>query len=572
MKLHAPIFERRLRRRIKQTIRRSPELRRQARRQARYRNRTWHYWVYPFLRLYVSGIGATATVAIVRNTGHLTAALAFVGLWLFALVSFQAQSLAQQLYASPDLPALGLLPLEMRTIFRRQIGKFLWRSTWLLVDLVMMLGALMSWTELPWLKGLVVAVPTMLLAWGAVLALTGLALRYCPQLPFGQIFWLTLLMGAVILFTRSIFGPQLLALWDRSAETLILLLPPAWPLALIRLVFPEGSPYNFLFLIPTIGLIGTLRHTVRQLAANYEFAEPLEPEAEDVLPETSASGPIPTSDTPARVGITTIQEHVATRAFLASVNWSTRGGIEAGFWRWLTDGERKLAEFAFPGEVQLTRRWKRIFRDLLIGGVLAVVSGRINSTFPLWIWAGAILATVFRIYPLFYGNGQAFTPVFCSGVNLQLHTVYPVGYRELSRVLFKFTLVQFPCLLIYALIVGGAIAHLAGLGILVGVIMGGKAAVLLTALRGPVIAMAFSAGTNDSTRLRLRTITLVAVFVFTGVILIGLSIACVWLTAPLLSGGLGLGAILLAWWFWWLYGWFYNANQFDTMNLSRETI
>jgi hypothetical protein len=571
MKLHAPIFERRLRRRIKQTIRRSPELRRQARRQARYRNRTWHYWVYPFLRLYVSGIGATATVAIVRNTGHLTAALAFVGLWLFALVSFQAQSLAQQLYASPDLPALGLLPLEMRTIFRRQIGKFLWRSTWLLVDLVMMLGALMSWTELPWLKGLVVAVPTMLLAWGAVLALTGLALRYCPQLPFGQIAGLTSLLGIVLLFTYWIFEPQILALWDRSAGTLIILLPPAWPLALIRLAFPKGSPSDFLFLLPTVGLIGTLRHTVRQLAANYEFSEPLEPEAEDVLPETSASETVPMSNAPARAGVTTIQEHVATHAFLAPANWIARGGIEAWFWRWLTDGERKLAEFAFPRKVQLTRRWKRIFRDLLIGGVLAMTFSRINFTFLTWIWAGTILFTILRVGGLFFANGHAFTPIFCSGVNLQLHTVYPVGYRELSRVLFKFTLVQFPCLLIYALIVGGAIAHLAGLGILAGVVMGGKAAVLLAALRGPAIAMAFSAGTNDSTLLGLRPL-LVAVFVLTGLVLIGLSIACVWFAAPLLSAGLGLGAILLAWWFWWLYGWFYNTNQFDLMNLPRETI
>jgi uncharacterized membrane protein len=83
--------------------------------------------------------------------------------------------------------------------------------------------------------------------------------------------------------------------------------------------------------------------------------------------------------------------------------------------------------------------------------------------------------------------------------------------------------------------------------------------------------MAFSAGTNDSTLLGLRPL-LVAVFVLTGLVLIGLSIACVWLTAPLLSAGLGLGAILLAWWFWWLYGWFYNTNKFDVMNLPRETI
>ncbi|MBP7826331.1 MAG: hypothetical protein KA236_07255 [Verrucomicrobia bacterium] len=570
MKLHAPIFERRLRRRIKQTIRRSPELRRQARRQARYRNRAWHYGVYSIQRLLLSGAGAVITVAIARNTGQLTAALAFVGLWLFALVFFQAQSLAEQLYASPDLPALGLLPIEMRTIFRRQFEKFLWRSTWLLVDLVMMLGALMLWTELPWLKGWVV-IPSMLLAWGAVLALTGLALRYCPRLPFGQIFWLTFLLGFVLLLTRSFFGPQLLALWDRNAETLILLLPPAWPLALIRLAFPKGSPSDFLFLLPAVGLIGTLRHTVRQLAANYEFSEPLEPEAEDVLPETSASETVPMSNAPARAGVTTIQEHVATHAFLAPANWIARGGIEAWFWRWLTDGERKLAEFAFPGKVQLTRQWKRIFRDLLLGGVLAMTFGRINFTFRTWIWAGTILFTILRVGGLFYANGHAFTPIFCSGVNLQLHTVYPVGYRELSRVLFKFTLVQFPCLLIYALIAGGAIAHLAGLEILAGAVMGGKAAVLLAALRGPAIAMAFSAGTNDSTLLGLRPL-LVAVFVLTGLVLIGLSIACVWLTAPLLSAGLGLGAILLAWWFWWLYGWFYNTNKFDVMNLPRETI
>lgn len=567
MKLHSPAFERRLRRRIQHTIRRSPELKRQARRGRRSR----HYQARSLFRLLLSVIAAGATFSIASKSGHPAPALAFVGIWLGVIIIYQVLSLAQHLYASPDLPALSLLPLETRTIFRRQLGRYLRHSLWLLVDLAAMLGTLMFWLEWPAVKGLVL-IPAVTLAWLITLALVGLALRHCSSLPYGVMATLTYWIGIIILVCHSFVGAPLLALLERSADTLNLLLPTTWPLALLRAVAPDGSPRELLFLIPSLSLIWTLRHTVRQLAATYEFAEPLEPEAADVLPHGSGSESTEVNNASGRVGVTAIAEYVATREFLTPATASITGWFEVWWWRWLTDHERNLAELAFPETVRITRRWKKIYLHLIIGGVTATALGQINPAFQTWAWLGTILITVFRGFDVFYAKGRAFSPLFCSGVNLQLHTVYPVGYRELSRVLFKYTLVQLPVLLGYLAICGGAIAHLTGLGWAMGVIMGCKAALLLAAARGPIIAMAFSAGTNDSSRFRLHAIALIGMFLSVGAVFAGLAVACVRITTPVLSFGLGLGALLAAWGFWRLYGRFYNANRFDVMNVPHEAI
>ncbi len=564
MKLHSPAFERRLRRQVKQTIRRSPELKREASRT----NRARHLNGRPIFRLVIAGLAATFIWNIAARTGHVTTALAFVGIWMLAWIPFQVQFLAHHLYASPDLSALSLLPVESRVVFRRQLEKFLRSASWLLVDLLAMLGTLALWAEIPMARWAAL-IPLVGLAWLTTLALVGLAMVHVRWLPYPLISSAIWIAAFVLMIAGSYVGPPLLAALDRSADTLRLMLPTAWPLSWFECLRPDASWFEVLFLIPSLALIWTLHHTVSRLASSYEFAEPLLAEPVDVLPGELTPAFNGTAETPRRVGLTSIAEFVETRGFLAPASWSQTGWFEARLWQWLTKRERRLAEFVFPEEIRVTAIWKKIFLHLAIGGAAGYALGRVNPAFQLWVWSGAMLLAALRALACFYSNGRAFSPIFCSGVNIQLHAVYPVGYRELSRVLFKYSLIQLPLLAGLLTVCGVGLSELVRYEWMAGAVLGFKLAFLLAAARCIFVTFAFSAGTNDSTRLRFRTFALVGMMLFIGGLFLGLAVAGVLVPQPLLAAALWLGAMVTAWLFWRGYGWFYNANRFDVMNLPR---
>ena len=565
MKLHSPAFEKRLRRTVKATIRRSPELRREVRRT----NRAQHYSARPLFRLGISGLAAWLTWIIASKTGHPNTALVFIGIWLFAWIPIHVQSLAHQLYASPDLAALSLLPVEGTMVFRRQLQKFLRGAIWLLVDASAMLVASALFAQIPFLQWIAI-IPIVVLAWLTALALVGLAMAYLPWLPYPLITTACTLAAFVLFVAHSFVGPALLVGLDAAAGTLRLILPTAWPASLFQLLQPNSTWHELLFLIPSVALIFTLRQTLARVAANYEFSEPLQDEAPDIFPDKG--GVISTSDpdSPQRVGLTTIEGFIQTREFLAAPSWPKHGWLEARLWQWLSSRERKLAEFAFPQSIEISKAWKKVFQHLAIGLAVGFALGWVSPALSFWVMCGAMLFPAFRVLACFYTNGRAFSPMFCSGVNIQLYAVYPIGYRDLSRVLFKYSLVQLPLLMGFLIVCGLVVAYLARWQFPMGAVLGFKAAFLLAAMRFIFVALAFSSGTNDSTRLRFRTFVLIGVILVVGAVFLGLGIAGLFVPQPIVATGLWLGAILNAWLLWRIYGLFYDANRFDLMNLPRQ--
>ena len=146
-------------------------------------------------------------------------------------------------------------------------------------------------------------------------------------------------------------------------------------------------------------------------------------------------------------------------------------------------------------------------------------------------------------------------------------SVYGIGFRELSRVLFKISFVQFPlllaCLIGCSLLVGQLIDWPAAAALQIAL----KASLLAIALRFVFLTLAFSSGTNDTSRLFRATPLLTCVVLFGGGFL-GLaagsmfaSDAAVWILALL--------AVLDAYVLLRLYGWFYNGRRFDLMAVPR---
>ncbi|HEX5219442.1 MAG TPA: hypothetical protein VFZ59_07725 [Verrucomicrobiae bacterium] len=496
MKLHSPAFARQLRRTVRMAIRRSPELKREARRTHRAR----HYSARPLFRLGISGLAAWLTWIIASRTGHLNSALVFIGIWLFGWISILVQSLAHQLYLSPDLAAFSLLPIEGRVVLRRQIEKFLRGATWLLMDSLAMLGTLAWFAEIPFPQWIAI-LPIAVFAWLSTLALVSLAMVYLPWLPYPLLTTAGTFALFVLFVAHSLVGPALLAGLDASAGTLRLLLPTAWPVFLFRLLLPNPSWFELLFLLPSAALVVTLRQTYSRVAGGYEFSEAIQDESSDILPEEETSIATAHPDAPLRVGLTAIEEVVQTRRFLAAVSWPKAGWLEARLWQWLNARERKLAEFAFPHSIEITKAWKKVFQHLAIGLAIGFALGWVNPTVSFWVMCAAMLLPALRVAACFYGNGRAFSPVFCSGVNIQLYAVYPIGYRDLSHVLFKYSFVQLPLVVGFLIVCGLVTAYLFRWQFPLGALLGFKTAFLLAALRLIFVALAFSSGTNDSTRL-----------------------------------------------------------------------
>ena len=99
---------------------------------------------------------------------------------------------------------------------------------------------------------------------------------------------------------------------------------------------------------------------------------------------------------------------------------------------------------------------------------------------------------------------------------------------------------------------------------------GFKVGCLSAAARFGTVVLGFSSGTNDTSQLRLRSLALLASVVVFGLLFLSLSVAALFVPSALTSWLLLLFAILAAYAFFRIYGWFYHANRFDLMNVPRQ--
>jgi hypothetical protein len=117
---------------------------------------------------------------------------------------------------------------------------------------------------------------------------------------------------------------------------------------------------------------------------------------------------------------------------------------------------------------------------------------------------------------------------------------------------------------------GILIAYLTATPMVFGILVGFKAGLLVFAGRFIITALAFSACTNDSTRFRVRNITLVVVFIVCACLFVSLGGAGLFVPNSLAAWLSWLAALLDAYVLFRIYGWFYHANCFDLMSFPRR--
>jgi hypothetical protein len=568
LRLHSPAFEKALRRGVRAAVRSSPELKREFRKANKFRRQLR---AAGFLRVCFSFTLAAAVGFTADTTRHAATALAVIGLWTLALVLATARNLLVSLFRANDLGTLLLLPVSESTIFRWELQKFFRGSLFCLGDLIVGFGALglflklrpLAWIWVPALAAL---------SWAVLLALAALCAAQRPRFPYGKVRAGLILIGLVLFLAWRVMGPFLLTVLDPAAPALNLLLPTGWGPSLFQLASPDRH-WTTLGLIVPIGLIlCTVRNSLGLLRRRYQFHEVTAAPAPDLIPGADSvtvappAGGIPSA--PMRAGLTAIEEIVQSRQFLSPEPRPRKGRFEQWLWQWFNPRERTLAEFAYPNGFAITRPWWLILRNFLCMAVLGFAAGLAGQQAELWTFGIGFFVILVHAATQVLGNGAAFQTRFNNGVNIPVYAGFPIGFRELSQVLFKCCLIQLPLLIPFTMLCAGLMAHLAGAGFAFGILPGFKAAFLICASRFILVALAFSSGTNDSTGLHFRTLVLVVVVVGLGLLFLILGAAGLLVPNPLTAWSLWALALCDSYALFRMYGWFYHAYRFDLMKIQ----
>lgn len=573
MKLHSPQFQRQLRRGVKRAIRESRELKKEYRQAKKFRKHANLGW---FFRGVLSIAFGGGVFAITAATGHPVTGLALITLWTFGWVFIRAQSLWALLHEHLDIPTLRLLPVPEATIFRWELQKFLRKAFMSLLDLVAGFGALglfLKFSAAQWLA----VQPIALLSWLTLMALTALCLIHVPRKVYQMFAASLVIFGLFLLFAHNIVGNALLNLLDRTAPDLNLLLPTGWPVSLFQLLLPEGR-WSALLLIPVALVIWSLKNSLNRLRNDFRFEEQILPvvpdlvsgmDAEDLMDEHDLMEASPAAQSSHHLGLTAIEEMVDSRLFLVPESWHQRGWYEKWLWNWMDAREKVLSDFVFPKGYAIIAPWLKALRNLVIAVAAAFVVGLVSPTGKLWVLGIGLFITVMQALAQTMNNGVAFRPMFCSGVNIPVYAGFGIGYRELSRLLVKCSVVQLPLFIPFITVCGTLVAMMFDWPWQMGIIISFKTSILLFATRFIFIMFAFSGGTNDSSKFRVRTLMLFAAMMSLGGAFLGLGAASLLVPTPA-AWIFPVLAMLDAYVLLAVYGWFYHANRFDLMNIPRR--
>lgn len=573
MKLYSPRFEKALRRKVKTAVRSSPVLEkeyRQAKKAVRKQfEGDWLMWSI------ISLASGALILAVVKLTGHPATGLAVINLITLMLAAHYAGRLPRILFRSADLGALSLLPLPESAIFWWQLQKFFLRTA--VFSLVAMLasyaglGLFLKLSFVQWIGTFTLAI----VSWVTLLALAALMAARFPALPYLTFAPATVFMfGFGVAIARKTFGHRILQLIDQIAPVLNLVLPSGWCPSLFQVFLPEQQRLVAFLIIPIALIIWTLKSSLELLQNKFTYQEYIAPVIPDQIPGEDTDAPDENESSaqsmPVHLGPTAIEEIVQTRQFFLHEPWERRGWVERMLSQWLDEREKTLAEFAFPKGFFITRDWIALLRIFVITILVGFAAGLANIKFEFWIIGIGLFITSIGVLALIWGNGSAFRAIFDSGVRIPIYAAYPIGFRELSQLLLKVSVMQLPFLIAYVLICAVLICYLTGTSFGLGIIAGFKLGFLLFSARFITTTLAFSSCTNDTSGFRPRTIALVLIFLGAAGLFLAMGVGSLFVPSPGVAWALWVAAMADAYILQRIYGWFHSANVFDLMNFGRR--
>ena len=548
MKLHSPAFEKRLRRGVKAAVRSSPALRKDPAR--KYRRQ---YTFKPLGRSLVTVVLGFAIWRVVELTGHPLTGLAVTTVWAFVWIVLRTRDLQIHLFQADDLAALAHLPMAEPDIFRWQMSRFYRSSAMSLADLLVGLGVLGLYAALPGVAWIAV-IPIAVLTWALMVACSMLLAARCPDLPYGLATLGLYVVGLTIFVARPWLAPPVLGFIDRHALVLAVWLPPGWVSSQF-LLLSEPHRWPLLWLLLPAGLVLlTARDSLARLRDGYGLTETIEPEASDVVSEE-------------RLDISSIEDIILSRRFLAQTTSTRRDWFERQLHRWCDAREQVLADFLFPDGFPVLAPWTSIFRNLAIVVIAGLLLVNVAPAAGAWtVWLGLAVVSL-QTLTQFLSTGTAFQELWFSGAKVHAYVAYGVGYRELSRFLFKISLVQFPLMLMWLTGASLLVGQLTHWPVAAALLIALRVSALVVALRFVLLTITFSSGTNDTSRL-LRAAPLLACFVLFGGGFLALAGGSVYVSHGA-GSVLSFLAVLDAYVLLRVYGWLYNGRFFDLVTVPR---
>jgi hypothetical protein len=265
-----------------------------------------------------------------------------------------------------------------------------------------------------------------------------------------------------------------------------------------------------------------------------------------------------------------IEEFIRSRQFLAEPKWQHHGPIERRLGLWLDPRQKLVAEFLFPQGLALTECWLRACRVALVGAAASWILTASPGDLKFWFYGVAAVVAGLMIFPTAFSYGRAFQGIISNGLKVPFYAGLPLGYREIGLVLFKIGALECLTAALPAILYGAFGAWLAGGRLVLGAELGLKAVCFLLALRPALVALAFSSSTDDSSRIRLRSLGLILVTVPSAILFLTFAAGGYFFPHPLVAWAFTLAAAGVSFGFYSIYGYFFNANRFDLMQTPQR--
>ncbi len=504
MILASPAFERALGRRVRRELRASKELWKEYRRNRRSRPRQTR--VEPLLRLLLPGV--VGGIAAVAPTGVPLVLLA-LALYGAGTCLLRAQGLLQGLHSSRDLNVLVHYPAADEDLLRLQWKKFHHASLWFLYTaLLIYLGLVL--VKRPGLLAGAAAAGLAFLHWAALLGMAAAVAAWRPAWPLGaagKAFCFA--AGLLCLFSQGI-GPYLPSLSGLG----LLAVPTGWASYALWAGILDGRAAAFLAVVPLALLVGLFPLAARRFLRTYAVGELVyqaPPPAELILESAVERELVRQSevnqelvDRPElkpqlreelRQAIPdTLERTIREGSLRRPPEWTSGGPLERIFVGFLSPRGRAQADFLLGGRPGWTRSWARSAAFAGAGIACALLLPRA----PAWtISIPFLLAGL----PLLGSRWDGLQSLSVGGAYVPHFALYPLGYWEISFILFRASLLR---MLAWAPLLLGLLATGApdlGISVETGLAFGLKG-FLIYAGGIPILAiLRISSGSNDTARL-----------------------------------------------------------------------
>lgn len=483
-------------------------------------------------------------------------------LWATVLVFHRAEALRMQLYLSSDLLAYSHLPISDGELFQVQWRRALSESLAVLFDLSIPLavaGFKFGFSPSVWFA----AGMLCLVHWTIILTLAVVLVLHRPYWPlawYKALIWPIVLM---LMFSGDHFGGWFAQSLEGFQRWAGLVLPAGWVNSVLQRGALEGSLTAAILALPIGLVLSALRPSWRQLSQQYAFSTWMcDAQSQDESGEASERNIKGDDGSSRRFGVTDIEEGIRGGELLSAFIWAKFDLLERLAAPWLTSREKDVAEFMLGARPGWTARWKTAAAFAMAG--LVAGSALPNQREQILLISGLLAAMIGL--PIFGGIWQGYEKKALSSVFLPLYAVYPVGYREFARVFLKINALRSLAFLPVAAAFGLGSFWELGQHPLAGAMLAFKATGLVLLWQPVLLALRFSAGTNDTQ----KSIMLASMLVFCLLCLLALSAGFLFAPNAKASWTCGLAAAVLASGLNLVYRRRYERGNFDLLSRTNE--